>query len=63
MTPEQAAAIALAFAALSDDAAAATDTSDGAVGLYGRPSWATIDDPRTWMAHARREALGCEADV
>ncbi len=60
MTPDEAAAIALAFAALSDDATAA---ADGREGRPLHPSWATIDEPRTWMDFARRDALALDVDV
>jgi len=74
MTPDEAAAIALAFAALSDDATAAavdrrsTVKVDRSIGrplhqAPPRPSWSTIDDPRTWMDFARAEALAAGADV
>ena len=58
MTPQEAAAIALALAAFETP-----DINRGAADLYRRPAWSTIDDPRTWLEVARREAVGLDADV
>jgi hypothetical protein len=75
MTSDEAAAIALAFAALSDDATAAVDHKgrplhesrlhEGRLheGRPLRPSWSTIEEPRTWMDFARRDALSLDVDV
>jgi predicted DNA-binding transcriptional regulator YafY len=57
MTPEEAAAIALALAAVeASDCAAVVD-------LHGQPKWSSVDAPRTWLDFARREGLGLDADV
>jgi hypothetical protein len=58
MTPEEAAAIALAFAAIE-----ASSGGAATVDLHIRPKWSSIDAPRTWLEFARREGLGLEADV
>jgi hypothetical protein len=58
MTPDEAAAIALAFAALSDDVAAAPVSWASSA-----PSWSTIGEPRSWMDFARRDALAHDIDV
>lgn len=64
MTPDEAAAIALAFAALSDDVAAPlVDRSIGRPFHQIGPSWSTIQEPRSWMDFARRDALALDIDV
>jgi hypothetical protein len=68
MTPDEAAAIALAFAALSDATTATVDRRstikvDRSIGRSLHPSWSTIDEPRTWMGFARRDALASDIDV
>jgi hypothetical protein len=55
MSPEEAAALALALTALCAPAP----------GL-DRPRsspWSRVDDPRTWADFARREALALDADI
>ena len=66
ITPEEAAAIALAFAALEisvEDRSSKLGDRSSKLDRYVSSHWGRVDNPVTWLDFARREALQLDGDV